>query len=180
MRVFRLRHDSNSYQFLLPQRERDGEFFYTFDGNSRISDWQPPPMKCNKKRGLKKGSFYQFSDGVIIIDQSTFDVLGHESFDEVGEILPLDCDGSTFYLVNVTRVVDCLDVLGSEWEGGEPDEGELVRYSFDLGKLKTDGLFKIPQTSLTEIFLAEGGQSAITFRSSVEQFNLKGILFEEI
>jgi hypothetical protein len=180
MRIFRLVHDSNSFQFLLPQRERDGEFLYTFDGNSRINGWQPPLMKCYKKRGLKKGSFYQFSGGVIIVDQLTLDILGREDFDKVGEILPLECEGSLFHLVNITRVVDCLDMLGSEWEGGEPDEGELVHYSFDVEKLTADGLFKIPQTSLTEILLAESVQSATTFRSRVEQFNLKGILFEEI
>ena len=43
MRIFKVRHDSNVYQYFLPEEKGDHRVFSELDGTPKAGDWSPPP-----------------------------------------------------------------------------------------------------------------------------------------
>src|SRR6266542_652906 len=180
MKVYRIAHDSNHYQFLLPKREKDALFFYDFDGTSRAVNWRPPPMTLFTKGKLQRGDFFQFAQGVVISNSRGVDALNVAFFEPAGELLPLTVGKEMYYVLNVTRCIDCLDEETTTREGDDPIvPGSIVQYRFRSQALPAIGLFKIPETARTEVLLVEGIRDRDDeFSAIAERHALTGLQFE--
>jgi hypothetical protein len=78
----------------------------------------------------------------------------------------------------MSRVVDLLDPKKTVYENpSEPSDDEIVEYAFRTPRF--DGLFKIPQTSWTEVFYVERSGSDISaFEEALQEYDLRGLEFE--
>ena len=99
-----------------------------------------------------------------------------------GELLPFDYKNERYSLLNVTECMDCLNHEQTEWVVGKSTGAriDIKRYSFRSARIPESSIFKIPNR-LADIYVVEGRYDPQDeFKSMVEQYNLNGLLFEEI
>jgi hypothetical protein len=92
-----------------------------------------------------------------------------------GELLPVAFSdgGGRLHVLNVTRVVDCLDLSVEEWEQG------LAEPRFVEHRLGESELFKVPLLAGAHTFCLEwAGEES--FRSRVEENGLSGLGFTTV
>jgi len=140
-------------------------------------DWKPIKIKLIRRndRGkrVRPGDTPGYSPGIPLLSQRAVDELGDLLADN-GEILPLECDDGTYYLFNVTRVIDALDRERSELRyfssTGRLDE--VTRYAFRAEQLEGATIFKIPDFEHSQVYVTD------TFVSAVERAGLVGFEFQ--
>jgi hypothetical protein len=175
LKVFRVRTDVNHFQYFLPENRSDYPILMDFDGTSKAKSWKPPPVYILKPKH-KKGDFFNFGTGYLILSSRARDVLG-EFLEMAGELLPLPYKGETYSLLNVTECIDCLDQKKTEFY---PDQAPK-KYAFHPDRFVESQLFKIPETDKAEILLVEGRDDPEEeFRHIVEANKLQGLIFEQL
>jgi hypothetical protein len=100
-----------------------------------------------------------------------------------GELLPLPHKAEMLHVLNATECVNALDEDTTEWIYGKTTGTRIGirRYSFYANRLLEGPLFKIPETSATDILTIEGMKDPDDeFKGRVEQLGLTGLRFEEI
>ena len=97
--------------------------------------------------------------------------------------MPLTHEGEQFFALNVTECINVLDNESTQWVYGQ-STGARIRieqYAFHADRLTETPLFKIPETSRSEILTVEGLKDPDDeFKSRVEKMGLTGLVFEEI
>ena len=94
------------------------------------------------------------------------------------EIIPLQCKGREYFVVNILNIIDALNYNNAELK--RLSTGLVVgltKYSFLKEKIQDKNVFKILLNGIemvTEIFVSE------TFKNIVEENELKGFKFEEV
>jgi len=82
-----------------------------------------------------------------------------------------------YFLVHVLKTVDALDEQASEIERRSPNDArirQVSRYAFKYDMIGECHLFKLPNKSGSEL-IVDG-----FFKQTVEQHNLKGLIFKEL
>ena len=106
-----------------------------------------------------------------------------DQLEQSGELLPLLCRGMDVRVVNVTQCINALDEDQTEWVYGQ-STGQRIRierYAFKSNRFIEAPLFKIPETSRSEILTIEGLKDPEDeFKFSVESKGLRGLLFQEL
>jgi hypothetical protein len=98
--------------------------------------------------------------------------------DQSCEGLPLECDGETFLVCNVTCVVNALNQKQSRHKEGLPHW--IEEYVFHTQRFEYS-LFKIPETALGEVLCVEGlSAPEDEFKGAVEKYGLTGLIFKKI
>ena len=181
MKVFRVSTDVNRFQYFLPERKRDHDLL-NFDGSVRYDSWHPPKVRIYKPTH-ERGDFFNFDSSALIASKHATEVL-LEFFEASGELLPLPFGKETFTVVNITECVNCLNRDATHWWFVDEDTGERYRpekYVFNTDLLPEAGLFKIPETVMSEVLIIEGlKEPHEEFRFLVKKHNLKGLVFEEL
>lgn len=94
------------------------------------------------------------------------------------EIIPLQCKGREYFVVNILNIINALNYNKSEFEVFPSGlVVDVTKYSFLKEKLEGVNIFKIflnDRISVTKIFVSE------TFKNIVEENELKGFKFEEV
>jgi hypothetical protein len=142
-----------------------------------ISMYDPRPL-------MEETNFYQAHHNYIIADEVAFKSLGGH-FREVGEVLPIDCSevhcpGGELRLINILECHNCLDHDQTKWV---IDGAVIESPVFRRDRLPVHvPLFKIPETCATAIYtiVNTGLPDYASFKSKVEDSNLKGLVFIEI
>jgi len=165
----------------MPINERELLGALSFDCVSKEKKWQPIDMYIlNPKK--EKGDFYSLGGiGTLIFDEKTLDIM-LTVFEMAGEILPVKLESQTLYALNILECTNALDEKNTKWDLYENgDRGRILNYSFHKNRFPESSLFKIPETSKTEIFTFSGMKdSADEFYSLYIQHDLKGLIFEDI
>lgn len=177
MKVLKIEHDTDRYQYFMPVDDKDALVFGIWDGSPRLATWSPPPVFIYEPKH-KKTNFYYPSNGGLVADRKATDAL-RELFEKAGELLPLHYNGELYYVLNVTTVLDCLDEAQSEWES----YGLLKRYAFNPACLSaaSSAIFKIPQMVRTALFVVEGLATAEReFSQVIRREGLKGLTLTEV
>ena len=180
--VYRIRRDIKC-QMLLPDKSEDTDILTELacrsvqDSWNMISMYNPLPL-------MGETNFYQARQNYIIVDEVAFRALsGH--FREVGEVLPVTCTevhcpDSELKLINVLSCHNCLDHEKTEWQ----IEGAVIKSPvFKQSRLPAYlPMFKIPETCATAIYTSVNTDlpDYASFKSEVENSNLKGLVFVEI
>jgi len=182
MKIYRVTLDVNNYQSFFPDDEKIWQTeTLNMDSTSKLSGWIPPKIYILKPK-LKRGNFFYFCAGGLVIDKIACEKL--RSFWEMsGELLPLEYKGEEFFLFNTLECINVLDDEKTEWILGKTS-GKKIRidkYVFKENRMTESPIFKIPETVKGEILTFEGMKAPEDeFKYVVEQENLKGLIFEEI
>lgn len=177
MNVYSLSLDVDHYQSLeLVDLDSDWEAMYKFDGNS-IEEWQPLRAKVffddELETQLPPGDFPSLFADEPALSQRAVQVL-RPLIEGNGQLLPLQCTGGEYFILNVTNVVDALDERQSEIVRF-PDGKRVLdikRFVFVPAKLQNVDIFKLPQQPLGRVFVTDG------FVKTVRDAGLVGINFE--
>jgi hypothetical protein len=172
MNVFILDADVNKYRGIYYQNEDDiVEFNRRFDGTPLGKRWTGKEKFALIREGLPKGDTPGLSSHIPVFSTRAVKVLA-DFLGRSGEILPIRCDPETYFLFNVTHVIDALDEANSEIE--RFDDGgilDIVQYAFVEQKLKGEVLFKMPQDLLGWVYVTD------PFVDRVRAAGLKGFKF---
>lgn len=167
MIIYEPRKDNERYQYFLPLGAEDADILISFNGQPKPRPWVPPKVEIEEPK-LKRGDTFEFASEPLILSGRAVDVL-RPHLERAGELLSLPHAGETFWILNVTKFVDCLD-----HEKTDIDKlGMFDEPKFHGERIGDATIFKIPENSAM-LFVTDA------FKSDVESGGLKGFLFEKI
>jgi hypothetical protein len=171
MSVYEYNTDSDGFDSLI-FAEKDGALKIV-DLPDRIpgSPWTPPMMEVWREK--RRGDFLSIALSVPVMTREAWRIIAPLVQDDV-EPLELRSSDGEFLLLNVTRVVDCLDEARSRVT--RFTSGKVMRiesFAFTNAVPHERGLFRIPQLR-SDTFVTE------RFRSLVETARLTGLLFKPL
>lgn len=182
MKIFRIRLDSNVFQSFLPV---DTAIWQTdtlkMDCQPKSVQWKPPEVYVHSPK-RKRGNFFHFCSGALVADSSAIEAL-RSTFEMAGELLPLEYNGVAFHLLNVLECISCLDDQRTKWVTGKTTGAKIriVEYHFNKSRLSESTIFKIPETSSSEILCVEGLKDPEDeFKFQVESNEFTGLIFERL
>ena len=179
MRIYKLDHDSNHFKSLTLVNGRDWEHFPRFDGRPMAGGWTSPPVKALTEtqvdRRLPWCDFPSLSGSMPIFSKNALDAL-LPLIKDCGEIYRLDFPEREYFLFNVTRIVDALDLERSEikWFSCEPKKILNVRkHVLKEAMVGEVPIFRLRHYSVSRFYVTD------VFRDWVERHELTGFLFGE-
>lgn len=182
MKVYRIQHDVNNFQYFLPEDPNIWQTdMLTMNCSSKIKKWVPPKVYSYKPH-LKIGDFWNLGTGMLVTTAKATKILA--TFLEMsGELLPLPYQEEEFTILNITECINCLDHTNTKWVYGETTGAKIriEEYAFHPDRFSESTIFKIPETCKTQILVIEGLKNPEDeFKHIVEETGLLGIDFEQI
>ena len=171
MKVWILDCDVDNYENLTWKKELNLEYIQSFDGTEKIKNWNPIEVKRMYNREFSNTP--GFSPHVPVFDEEAVCALRNLIIGNA-EILPLDCEEGSFFAINVTRVLDCVNYEKSLYKTFRDGKRimRFTKYVFEEEKIKGVNLFKIKDEPLKRPFVSD------EFRNRVITNNLTGFKFE--
>lgn len=183
MRIFKIKPDSNNIQAVQPvENSKINLDFLKFDCEPRQPDWEILEVYVyNPKTKPKK--FYNMGSGILVFDESVLEVC-EPIFEMSGEILPLQVErGPKLYLLNILECMNGLNYDTTVWDYyDDGTKGRILKYGFHSERVKNEStLFKIPETSKTDIFcFCDVKDSEDEFYHLYHNHKFTGLIFEEM
>lgn len=166
---------AKGYGELLQLYEFGNEDLFRFQGGKpRARVWRPVEVRIETlEQGQILGNFLRMSGAGFTCDIKALHILtpliGH-----MVEFLPLHCEDSEFFMINVIKVIDCLDTERSEFEHLSYKRIPRVsKYVFKANCVDDTSIFKIPE-NLGATFVTN------SFKNSVENNGLIGLEFRKV
>src|SRR3990172_9515355 len=144
-------------EWALPVDDRDFEVFRGFDGTPRREGWEPVRvylLKETENHLCEYSDFRWLHQHVPVLKRRAVDAVG-EVLSKYGELLPLSCDEAELVAFNACRVIDALDLEGTQVVRF-PDSERIMRvesYAFKAETLQGVQVFKVPQLLLGPLFI---------------------------
>lgn len=180
MRVYELRADGDTYEYVDFELEDIPDEKFWPDYPRRLADtWEPLTVRLHRQdptgKPLLPGDFPALLPGVPVFSRRAVDAL-RDLLEPHGEILPLLCEEGDYFLYNVIRVIDALDLARCEIPR-YPD-GSLAKYvesyAFKPELVRDALIFKVPNFRHSEVFVTD------RLVERVEQNGLRGFDFEPL
>jgi len=155
--------DLLSFDCITKKNEFDNIEWYVFN---------PKKKKCN---------FYTGISGALVFDQEIYDSDLINLFEMAGEILPIKLEsGEILYALNVLECVNMLnqnETIYDIYDDGQ--KGRILKYSFYENCLSESSIFKIPETSKTEILTYSNVKNPDDeFYTAYKDSGFTGLVFE--
>ncbi len=183
MKIFNVKVDLNCSQLIMPVEDTDEiSDLLIFDGKTKSSSWRPLEFYIYDPANSKSNFYSLIHSGAFACDNKAIDSL-YLFFGFGSELLPIFLeDGTELFILNVTDCINALDQKKSEFDLYDNGErGRILKYSFHRDRFSESSIFKIPETSKTEILTYSGVKSEEDeFYSKYLQTDLRGLTFEEI
>jgi len=183
MKVFKVRANVSYQTFLLSNRH--GKFWDDFVlENGRLSPhWGKVSLRKSREKH-SQGNFAHCWRGRagFLMDARAHSILA-PMLDQDFEILPIEpFRGVDYYLVNVLKVVDCLDREKTNMKGTGRVRFENPIYQFFPERLTDSTIFSVKMAKRAHgLFTVVGRPGAeFEFKTLVEQAGLTGLRFEEV
>lgn len=147
------------------------DYIKSFDGTRKSIDWKPPQIKRIYDREFSN------TPGIVshipIFDKKAISILNDLLKDNT-EILPTICEDGNFYLINVIKVLDCIDYDKSKFKTFRDGKRimKFTNYVFKKDKIEGVDIFKIKDEPLKRPFVTD------RFRQRVIDNSLTGFKFE--
>lgn len=152
-------------------------------GKSLSSTWIPPLLclfegdeqfegDVEREQAKPIGDFPGFAGTIPLIFSKRAIQILYPLINDSIEILPIDCDVEDYSIVNVLKVVDCLDHSRSKIKRME-GTGYIVsidEYVFKEEMLEDVHIFQIPE-DISAVFVSD------VFKAVAEQHGLEGLAF---
>lgn len=175
MKVWILDCDANNFENLTwgnDERDIDLDFIQSFCGESKIEKWVPVQL-VRMYNNREFSNTPALSAHIPVFDIKAINMMKKYLVDNT-EILPVLCGEFIFYIINVIKVLDCIDYEKSDFKTFS-DGKRIMRfrkYVFDENKIKGYHIFKIKDAPLGRPFVSD------EFRNSIISSDLKGFKFE--
>lgn len=178
MKIWMLDADVDIFDWLDTVKDFDVDERQTFDGRSKINNWEPLAVKVmepdegeilNQDLGNTPG----FHSHIPVFDKKALDCL-KDLMEDFVEILPLLSVDGEFYAINVTTVLNCIDYDRAEYEMFSDGNRIMCfdKYVFKEDIVKGKHIFKIVDERLGNPFVSD------EFRKKVLKSGLRGFKFE--
>ncbi len=175
MNVYVLGTDCDKYRGIHYANDADVlEFHRRFDGRSLKYTWTGKEKFGFVQKRFPKGDTPSLSTHIPVFNLKAAKVL-MDFLEPNGELLPITCNGESFFLFNVTRIVDALDEPNCKLE--RFDDGGVMyvdEYAFLKEKLAGETVFKLPQLPLGWVYVTD------PFVKRVRAAILKGFEFRHV
>ncbi|GAB1260349.1 imm11 family protein [Aurantivibrio plasticivorans] len=172
--VYRYLCDSEHYHSLLFESSPPEDWLADFNGQSQINGWEPLRVRLNKEKAL--GDFAYLAGHIPTFSEKALKCL-LPFIESSVEVLPLqliDQSDTTFYAINVTRSVDCLDRDASKLDLFSNHIMNIRHHVFKPGSLEGLTIFRIGGYELGGCYVSD------QFRAAVETNGLLGLLWEPL
>ncbi len=179
MKIYKV--DCNIRKCQMIQRDNNIELIQ-FDGNSKIDIWVDTDWYIYNPKDPKSNFYANPATGVVfdgeVYSSDLITLLGMS-----GEILPAIVEGGEkLYFLNVTNCINVLDKNNTTYHI-YPDgtKGRIKDYSFHEKRIGGAPLFKIPETSKSDILCFEGiTDSWDEFKGRYDELGFTGLQFTEL
>lgn len=176
--IWELRNaDINKVAILLsPHDDLTADQLFSCNGQAKVWD-QVPTIVVDygrmRKKKLPRADISHLWLGSIVLNQRAYAAL-HPLLSPFGQLLELDCEGSTEYFYNVTNVLDAIDVEKSEKKYEVVIDKEVFLPGFDGD---TPLIFKAPQTVRGRLYANQAARTQL--EQVIARENLTGLKFSE-
>jgi len=182
IQVWKIRPEVNRYPWVSTQPgELDGEDL-VFDGGSRAGRWRPLHAKLVPPERTA-GDFHKLGHGALVLAPRAFELTRH-LVERCGELLPvhmIHAEHAEHWLLNVTRVADCLDPEATRWKELGGKKVHVLEYAFLPEALPPVSVFKVAGLERARRLSLTGRVAAAhEFKTLVEGAGLRGLVFEEV
>lgn len=178
MPIYELDHDSNHFKSLTLANGSDWVHFPRFDGRPMAGGWTCPPVKALNEtkadRELPWCDYPSLSGSMPIFSRNALSAL-LPLVKDCGEVHKVDFPEREYFLFNVTRIVDAIDLERSKLSWLE--EGRRIMFldkavlrGSDVGNTP---IFRLHYFSVSSFFVTD------VFRDWVDRNELTGFLFGE-
>lgn len=151
--VFRIVPLWNDFQALLVEAPFESYLhdLMKFDGTSRVDEWRRarPQFYVDRPERPVPDLWPVVSSASLGLSDRARDLV-ETHFPGTGELLPANLGDTSLHILNVTRVVACLDK-----ERTRPDLGFPKAFAFRQAALPIGTIFKIPETSRVDILYCD-------------------------
>ena len=180
MQVYKIKLDTSFQRFIPIDEAVWSTGLLKMDCHKKLSDWQGLDVyNFNPKR--KRGDFSHLCSGGFVVEPRVYRLL-QTPFEIAAEALPIRCDGEELLLINIIECVNALNVDESRFKINSDETINRcfpIEYVFHSRRMTQSSLFKIPESSLTEIFyVSDMVEEEEDFKLVTEQQKLSGIRFE--
>lgn len=175
LRIWKLGRDVDNYESLAwgnDEHDINLNYIQSFNGVSKEKNWIP----LHLKRMSNEAEFSNtpgLSAHIPVFDKNAVDTMKDYLIGNA-EILPIFCEDKEFFIINVTRVLDCIDYQVSEYKTFR--DGIRIRrftkYAFIENKIENVHIFKIKDEPLRSPFVSDA------FRRKILDSSLVGFKFE--
>jgi hypothetical protein len=176
MKIYLLHQDFDRYEILTYSNLEDSKRIQDwFCGEPIGNRWTPLKVEVLRDKDHKdrpSSDFPGFGAGKSVFSHRALESL-RDMLDGNGEILPLDCKDGNYWVFNVTRMVDALNVEGAKVK--RFSDGGIMRveqYSFRPEKIHGLTIFKIPQFPFSDVYVTDA------FVERVKGTGLTGFAFD--
>lgn len=174
MKIWKLDFELDKYDNLTLSNKMSIEEIQSFDGRCKKDTWDNPEViRLEPEKGLLLGDAPGFYSHIPVFNDKAVNVL-KKYLAHTSEILPLKNNESSFYAINITKVLDCINYEKSEFKMFK-DGIRIMRfkkYSFFEEKLDGNNIFKIIDEPLGTPFVSDD------FRNAVLDSGLTGFVFK--
>lgn len=137
----------NSSSVYLDDERYDDFYERYFIGKEMAKDWEPPPFKIDDPN-LSLKDFVAGTLMAPLVSEKSKRALFHLLRNHA-EFLPcMDIKNIPYYVLNVTRLVDCIDLNNSEVSYHPTEPGRILnimQFRFQEDKIENVPVFKVPQ-----------------------------------
>jgi hypothetical protein len=173
--VYLLTADADRYQWLDLIADH-GQVEHLSTGRALSGSYETMKVQVlddRANRRLPAGEFAQLNYPVPVLSRRAADALEDLLRDDA-ELLPLESDDRDYCVLNVTRVVDALDVARSEVKrfrsGGIM---RVLRYELRREAIEPVTIFRLPEL-LVDVYVTDA------FRAAVEAARLEGLAWDRL
>lgn len=173
MRVYEWNYNYSKSMVITSDNDENHPITDSFDGEPKLDLWTPIKVRTVSKKSYRDFPVYLSSKPVI--SARVKEVIEPFVKDEV-EFLPLLHDELDLYMINVTKVLDCVDWKRSDIRTYE--DGSLAGFNklvFDFTKIPAETyIFKFVERASTLVYVTEA------FKDLIESHKFKGLDFSVV
>ena len=172
MKIWKLWTEADDYENLMTVTPFSFEESHSFDGRSKITNWQPLVLKA-MYGNRKYGDIADFTAGIPVVSPRVIKVTKDLIREQV-EVLPTICSDCELYILNITNIVDAVDYTKAQVKYF-PDGKRVLRFiklAFVEEKVRDNHIFKLVEKKLTSVYVSD------EFRQRILDNNLTGFKFE--
>lgn len=176
MKIWEVNTDKNNIQISLSEKEFRKLDPILWEGK-RLNDIWDDSIKFYIESESDIASNFPYCSPMYFIADEKAENLLKQLVDEHIEILPMNCKGKHYKVINIVNVVDCLDVERSRYQVCKGDPSQILKYEkleFLSEKIEEYSIFMIPQYLGCAFFCTD------KFKYAMEEAGIKGLCFNLI
>lgn len=173
MKIWRIQADQNRYASFTSTPTLSIEELRAIDGRSLASNWETRKLDCTNDSNLPFGDVVGFG-AYFLVNASVLQLFIDLGISGI-EYLPMEYQGITYYLPNVTEMIDCLDKQRSKALYSPSNKDRILfvnKYCFHEHLIGEKIMFRLKDEPHRIAFVTE------TVVSALREAGMKGFCYE--